>query len=187
MVTCRPPGPDSRPPASTMERSNAHPAPRTDTDRRPSCPRHRRPRPRGDSRIPASALGRRTHAGRRPRDRRRSAAGVHRSRCCGDRWVGHAARRRRPLRDRHAQRIVGPARPGHGVGEPSLRASRALGFADLWGRTTNDPPDALRFYERRGFRLARIVPGAIDLERSLKPSIRRSGDTAFRCAMRPAW
>jgi hypothetical protein len=38
--------------------------------------------------------------------------------------------------------------------------------------TTNDNVDALRFYQRRGFRLARVRPGAVDESRRvLKPEI----------------
>jgi ribosomal protein S18 acetylase RimI-like enzyme len=42
--------------------------------------------------------------------------------------------------------------------------------------TTNDNVDALRFYQRRGFRLAALRPGAVDRSRQGKPSIPRSGD-----------
>jgi ribosomal protein S18 acetylase RimI-like enzyme len=42
--------------------------------------------------------------------------------------------------------------------------------------TTNDNVDALRFYQRRGFRLAALRRGAVDRSRQGKPSIPRSGD-----------
>ena len=43
--------------------------------------------------------------------------------------------------------------------------------------TTNDNVDALRFYQRRGFRLAELPAGAVDRSReSLKPSIPEVGD-----------
>ena len=43
--------------------------------------------------------------------------------------------------------------------------------------TTNDNVDALRFYQRRGFRLREVRPGAVDAaRRSLKPSIPEVGD-----------
>jgi GNAT superfamily N-acetyltransferase len=42
--------------------------------------------------------------------------------------------------------------------------------------TTNDNIDALRFYQRRGFRIAAIRPGAVDRARLLKPEIPRSGE-----------
>ena len=41
----------------------------------------------------------------------------------------------------------------------------------LWVVTTNDNVDALRFYQRRGFRLVRLRPGAVSENRSLKPQI----------------
>ena len=38
--------------------------------------------------------------------------------------------------------------------------------------TTNDNLDALRFYQRRGFRLVAVRPGAVDdARRTLKPAI----------------
>ena len=42
--------------------------------------------------------------------------------------------------------------------------------------TTNDNIGALRFYQRRGFRLAALRPGAIDQARGRKPEIPRTGD-----------
>jgi hypothetical protein len=42
--------------------------------------------------------------------------------------------------------------------------------------TTNDNLNALRFYQRRGFRLAQVRPGAVDKARFIKPSISRIGE-----------
>jgi GNAT superfamily N-acetyltransferase len=42
--------------------------------------------------------------------------------------------------------------------------------------TTNDNVDALRFYQRRGFRMAGLRPGAVDRARELKPQIPLAGD-----------
>jgi GNAT superfamily N-acetyltransferase len=43
--------------------------------------------------------------------------------------------------------------------------------------TTNDNVDALRFYQRRGFRLSRLHPGAVDeSRRRLKPEIPEIGE-----------
>ena len=42
--------------------------------------------------------------------------------------------------------------------------------------TTNDNLDALRFYQRRGFRLVELRPGAVNAARSRKPSIPALGD-----------
>ena len=46
-----------------------------------------------------------------------------------------------------------------------------------WVVTTNDNVDALRFYQRRGFRLVAVRCGAVDdSRRTLKPSIPLAGD-----------
>jgi ribosomal protein S18 acetylase RimI-like enzyme len=46
----------------------------------------------------------------------------------------------------------------------------------IWLVTTNDNLDALRFYQRRGFRLAEVRPGAVDeARRTLKPGIPEAG------------
>lgn len=41
--------------------------------------------------------------------------------------------------------------------------------------TTNDNVDALRFYQRRGFRLVGLRPGAVDEARKRKPQIPETG------------
>jgi GNAT superfamily N-acetyltransferase len=68
-----------------------------------------------------------------------------------------------------------------GVGSALLAALERLaarhGCARLWLVTTNDNVDALRFYQRRGFRLAALHPGAVDDARArLKPEIPAAGD-----------
>jgi GNAT superfamily N-acetyltransferase len=55
--------------------------------------------------------------------------------------------------------------------------ARRAGCTRLWLITTNDNVDALRFYQRRGFRLAALHPGAVDnSRRQLKPEISELGD-----------
>ena len=66
--------------------------------------------------------------------------------------------------------------PGTGIGtalvEACAAAARTGGAVHLAVVTTNDNLDALRFYQRRGFRLVEIRPGAVDEARSrLKPAI----------------
>ncbi len=66
--------------------------------------------------------------------------------------------------------------PGAGIGtalvEACAAAARAGGAAHLGVVTTNDNVDALRFYQRRGFRLVEVRPGAVDEARTrLKPAI----------------
>jgi ribosomal protein S18 acetylase RimI-like enzyme len=56
-----------------------------------------------------------------------------------------------------------------------LAAARAAGCRRVWLITTNDNLRALRFYQRRGFRLVAVHPGALDRSRELKPSIPEIG------------
>jgi GNAT superfamily N-acetyltransferase len=68
-----------------------------------------------------------------------------------------------------------------GVGSALIAAvvevARAAGCTRLWVLTTNDNVDALRFYQRRGFVLAELHPGAVERSRrTLKPSIPEVGD-----------
>jgi GNAT superfamily N-acetyltransferase len=68
------------------------------------------------------------------------------------------------------------ARSWGGVGTALIEALERLaaerGCRRLWVLTTNDNVDALRFYQRRGFRLAGLNPGAVDDARAtLKPEI----------------
>jgi GNAT superfamily N-acetyltransferase len=57
------------------------------------------------------------------------------------------------------------------------RLAREAGCRRLWVLTTNDNVDALRFYQRRGFRLAELHPGAVDASRErLKPHIPTVGE-----------
>ena len=65
--------------------------------------------------------------------------------------------------------------PGHGLGTALLQAVRAAALAAgcrrLWLITTNDNLPALRFYQKRGFRLVAVYPGALEQSRRLKPDI----------------
>ncbi|MDM7914710.1 MAG: GNAT family N-acetyltransferase [Candidatus Eisenbacteria bacterium] len=55
------------------------------------------------------------------------------------------------------------------------REARARGCRQLWLVTTNDNLPAIRFYQRRGMRLARLHPGAVARSRARKPSIPEIG------------
>lgn len=57
-----------------------------------------------------------------------------------------------------------------------VQDARRQGLTRLMVRTSNDNLDAFRFYQRRGFRLERVVPGVIDAERRLKPEIPLIGE-----------
>lgn len=65
--------------------------------------------------------------------------------------------------------------PGHGSGSALLdrveAAARAAGCPRITLVTTNDNLDAIRFYQRRGYQIASIDPGAVDRARRMKPSI----------------
>jgi ribosomal protein S18 acetylase RimI-like enzyme len=54
--------------------------------------------------------------------------------------------------------------------------ARRFGCREIRLTTTNDNVDALRFYQRRGFRLAELRPGALDRARQLKPEMPTVGD-----------
>jgi ribosomal protein S18 acetylase RimI-like enzyme len=61
--------------------------------------------------------------------------------------------------------------------EAVQRIAREHGCRRLWLITTNDNVDALRFYQRRGMRLAALHAGAVDRARErLKPEIPEHGD-----------
>jgi GNAT superfamily N-acetyltransferase len=65
-----------------------------------------------------------------------------------------------------------------GIGTALLRSivDRLEGFDLLRLTTTNDNLDALRFYQRRGFRLQALRPGAVDAARVQKPTISAVGE-----------
>jgi GNAT superfamily N-acetyltransferase len=71
-------------------------------------------------------------------------------------------------------------REGAGVGTALLRAvvdlARAQGCRRLFLITTNDNINALRFYQKRGLRLAALRPDAVTRARALKPGIPLLGD-----------
>jgi GNAT superfamily N-acetyltransferase len=73
------------------------------------------------------------------------------------------------------------AQQWQGAGSALLHAvaglARDAGCSRLWLVTTNDNVDALRFYQRRGFRLRALRAGAVDAaRRDRKPEIPRIGD-----------
>jgi RimJ/RimL family protein N-acetyltransferase len=60
--------------------------------------------------------------------------------------------------------------------DAAANKARRSGCHEVRLTTTNDNVDALRFYQRRGFRLAELRPGAVDRSRLEKPEIPRTGD-----------
>jgi GNAT superfamily N-acetyltransferase len=71
-------------------------------------------------------------------------------------------------------------RRGRGVGsllvDATVLRARELGCTRIRLTTTNDNLDAMRFYQRRGFRLAALRPDAVREARKLKPEIPVVGD-----------
>ena len=69
---------------------------------------------------------------------------------------------------------------GRGVGTALIEALisrlQAASVEVLRVTTTNDNLAALRFYQRRGFRITEARPGAVDQARRLKPSISMIGE-----------
>jgi len=68
---------------------------------------------------------------------------------------------------------------GRGVGTALLarvmEVARTEGLVRVWLITTNDNVDALRFYQRRGFRLVALHLDAVAAARAVKPSIPERG------------
>jgi GNAT superfamily N-acetyltransferase len=73
--------------------------------------------------------------------------------------------------------------PGRGVGTALLDAVAAMlrerGTRALVATTTNDNLEALRFYQRHGFRLRALRAGAVDAARERKPAIPRVADNGI--------
>lgn len=69
--------------------------------------------------------------------------------------------------------------PRSGVGtrlmDAAEQAARGARCRRIWLVTTNDNLDALRFYQRRGYRLSALRPGAVDAGRRLKPELPEVG------------
>jgi GNAT superfamily N-acetyltransferase len=73
--------------------------------------------------------------------------------------------------------------PRQGIGtalvETLAAQCAARGIREIRLTMTNDNLDALRFYQRRGFRIAAIRPGAVDDARRIKPTIPMVGNYAI--------
>ena len=76
-----------------------------------------------------------------------------------------------------------PRRAGTGsmLMDAALQAAREEAYRVVWLTTTNDNLDALRFYQRRGFRISAVRRGAVDRARAtLKPEIPEIGMYGIR-------
>jgi ribosomal protein S18 acetylase RimI-like enzyme len=89
----------------------------------------------------------------------------------GERLVGVVTRKGAEL----AALCVAADRRGRGVGGALVEAvaadAAANGQIELWLVTTNDNLDAVRLYQRHGFRITEIHAGGVDRARELKPQI----------------
>jgi ribosomal protein S18 acetylase RimI-like enzyme len=100
----------------------------------------------------------------------------------GDRPIGLATWR---LDDGRAElSAIATSERGSGVGSSLVRAvcdaASAAGARSVWLVTANDNLDALGFYQRRGFRLVALRPGAIDeARRTLKATIPATGQNGI--------
>jgi len=69
---------------------------------------------------------------------------------------------------------------GKGIGtrliNEVIEFAREVKARRIWLITTNDNVDAVKFYQRRGFRIKDVYPGAIDMSRKLKSSIPEIGN-----------
>ena len=69
---------------------------------------------------------------------------------------------------------------GKGIGtalvDAMLAAGKARGVKRVMLITTNDNMQALRFWQKQGFRLVKVYPGAVDESRKLKPGISLLGN-----------
>ena len=72
------------------------------------------------------------------------------------------------------------AREKRGVGtalvEAAEREARRAGLGRVWLITTNDNLDALGFYQKRGFHIVGVHPGAVDRARRMKAVIPLVGE-----------
>jgi GNAT superfamily N-acetyltransferase len=64
---------------------------------------------------------------------------------------------------------------GSGLVMAVRQAAEAAGCWRVWLITTNDNTHAMRFYQRRGFAMAALYPGAIEESRKMKPTIPMHG------------
>ncbi len=58
----------------------------------------------------------------------------------------------------------------------AIEFAKEVKIKRIWLITTNDNIDAIKFYQKRGFRLVKIYPEAVNISRRLKPSIPEIGN-----------
>ncbi|MBI3244405.1 MAG: GNAT family N-acetyltransferase [Chloroflexi bacterium] len=74
-------------------------------------------------------------------------------------------------------------RRGQGIGgalmDTVIAEAKKKDCKRVWLLTTNDNLVGLKFYQKRGFRLVALYPGAIDVARKLKPQISLIGESGI--------
>lgn len=69
---------------------------------------------------------------------------------------------------------------GKGVGSSLIEKIKKLAgekkLKNIWLVTSNDNIDALKFYQKRGFRITKVYPDAINEARKIKPQIPEIGE-----------
>lgn len=69
---------------------------------------------------------------------------------------------------------------GKGVGSALIEKVKEFAkekkLKTVWLVTSNDNIDSLKFYQKRGFRITKVYPDAIDEARKIKPQIPEIGD-----------
>jgi ribosomal protein S18 acetylase RimI-like enzyme len=97
----------------------------------------------------------------------------------GDVVAGHAGYRLAEDGCELVAIAVEPRRSGIGSAlmDAVVEAARTAEARRVWLTTTNDNLDALRFYQRRGFRLIVLRPGVVEeARRRLKPDLPPTGE-----------
>jgi ribosomal protein S18 acetylase RimI-like enzyme len=76
-----------------------------------------------------------------------------------------------PARRLRGTRVDGGDAQAAALLQAAERYARARGCARLRLITTNDNLEAVRWYQRRGLRIAAVYPGAVEAARRIKPQI----------------
>lgn len=76
------------------------------------------------------------------------------------------------------------AQQGKGIGTALIEKVKELakkkGLKSVWLVTSNDNIDSLKFYQKRGFRIIKVYPDAINKARKIKPEIPLVGSNGIR-------
>ena len=69
---------------------------------------------------------------------------------------------------------------GKGIGTAMIEKVKEFagkkGIKNVWLLTSNDNIDSLKFYQKRGFRITKVYPDAINRARKIKPEIPEIGN-----------